>query len=81
MGHAFWKENMEERVKLLESIILNCCVKVTTADLRKVDNFLAPKFPSKGGVMFCTPLPPCPLEKCTSGAYFSLTGYEWSLIC
>ena len=35
MGHAFWKENIEDRVKLLESIVLNCCVNVTTADLRK----------------------------------------------
>ena len=35
MGHAFWKENIEDRVKLLESIVLNCCVKVTMADLRK----------------------------------------------
>ena len=33
MGHAFWKENIEGRVKLLKSIILNCCIKVTTAYL------------------------------------------------
>ena len=27
IGHAFWKENSEDRVKLLESNVLNnCCV-------------------------------------------------------
>ena len=69
----------EERVQVLESIVLNSCVKVTTGDLHKIglkmrewrsENLLAPKFPSKGGVMSRTPLPPCPLEKFTSGAYF-----------
>ena len=35
VGHAFWKENIEYRVKLLESIVLNCCVKVTTVYLCK----------------------------------------------
>ena len=33
MGHAFWKENIEDRRKLLESIILNCHEKVTMTDL------------------------------------------------
>ena len=28
MGHAFWKENIEDRVKLLESNILNKIVVV-----------------------------------------------------
>ena len=40
MGHTFWKENIEEnieeRVKLLESILFNLCVKVTMADLHKI---------------------------------------------
>ena len=36
MGHAFWKENIEDRVKLLESNVLNCCLKITTADLHKI---------------------------------------------
>ena len=36
MGHVFWKEDIEDRVNLLESIILNCCVKVTTANLCKM---------------------------------------------
>ena len=36
MGHAFWKENIQEQVKLLESIVLNCCVTATTADLRRI---------------------------------------------
>ena len=37
MGHAFWKENIEDIVKftLFGSNILNCCVKITTADLHK----------------------------------------------
>ena len=36
MGHSFWKENIEERVKLLESKVFNCCLKITTADLCKI---------------------------------------------
>ena len=35
MGHAFWKESIENRVKVLESNILNCSLKLTTADLCK----------------------------------------------
>ena len=65
MGHTFWKENIEDRVKILESIVLNCYVKVTKADLRKihvgvseVSENLAPKFPSQGGAMSRTPAPP-----------------------
>ena len=26
MGHTFWKESIEDRVKLLELNILNCCL-------------------------------------------------------
>ena len=36
MVPAFWKENIEDRVKLLESNILNCCPKITMADLHKI---------------------------------------------
>ena len=36
MGHAFWKESKEDRVKLLESNVLNCCLNIT-ADLHKID--------------------------------------------
>ena len=36
MGHAFWKENIEDRVKLLESNVLNKIVVLTMADLRKI---------------------------------------------
>ena len=36
MGQAFWKENIEDRVKLLGSNVLNCCLKITTADLGKI---------------------------------------------
>ena len=35
-GHAFWKESIENREKLLESNNLNCCLMITTADLRKI---------------------------------------------
>ena len=57
MGHVFWKENIEDRVKLLESYVLNHRLKITTADLDKIggndiSENLAPKFPSDGG--------PCP---------------------
>ena len=36
IGHAFWKEKIEDRVKLLGINVLNCCLKITTADLRKI---------------------------------------------
>ena len=36
MGHAFWKENIEDSVKLLESNVLNCCIKMTKANLCKI---------------------------------------------
>ena len=36
MGHTFWKENVEDRVKLLESKVFNCCLKVTMAGLREI---------------------------------------------
>ena len=36
VGHALWKENVEDRVKLLESNILNCCQEITMANLRKI---------------------------------------------
>ena len=36
MGHAFWKEVIEDRVELLESNVLNCCLKITKAGLRKI---------------------------------------------
>ena len=36
MGHAFWKENVEDRVKFLESNVLNCRLKITTADLHRM---------------------------------------------
>ena len=33
MGHTFWKESIEDREKLSGSNILNCCLKITMADL------------------------------------------------
>ena len=80
MGHAFWKENVEEGVKLLKSSVLNCCVKVTTADLRKVGlkirewrfRELAPKFHSEVEAMSLTPLPPSPKESAPLAHFFAL---------
>ena len=76
MGHAFWTEDVEDRVKLLESNALNCCLKITTADLSKmvlkwgndVSEDLAPKFP---GIV----------PHSTRGYIFCLTGHERSLTC
>ena len=36
IGHAFWKGNIEDRVKLLESNVLNCCLKITKSNLHKI---------------------------------------------
>ena len=36
MGHTFWKESIEDRGKLLGSNILNCCLKITMADLHEI---------------------------------------------
>ena len=37
MGHGFRKESIEDRVELLlESDVLNCCLKITMADLCKI---------------------------------------------
>ena len=35
MGHAFWEEAIEDTEKLLESNVLNCLLKITTANLHK----------------------------------------------
>ena len=34
--HSFWKEDTEDRVKLLESNIVNCCLKITMTNLCKI---------------------------------------------
>ena len=36
MGRTFWKENIKDKVKLLEPNVLNCCLKITSANLRKI---------------------------------------------
>ena len=36
MGLTFWEENVEDRVALLESNILNCFLKITMANLVKI---------------------------------------------
>ena len=35
MGHAFWKENIEDRV-IMGIKRLNCCLRMTTAYLNKI---------------------------------------------
>ena len=35
MGQAFWKENIEDRVNILGSNVLDCCLKITIANLHK----------------------------------------------
>ena len=35
-GQAFWKGNIEDRVKLLELNVLNCYLRTTMANLRKI---------------------------------------------
>ena len=35
-GQAFWKENIEDRVKLLELNVLNCYLRTTMVNLRKI---------------------------------------------
>ena len=40
MGHPLWKENTEDRVRLLESNVQNSCRKITTADLRKTGQMI-----------------------------------------
>ena len=32
----FWEKNIKDRVKLLGSNVLSCCLKITMADLRKI---------------------------------------------
>ena len=36
LGQAFWKENIEHRVKLLELDVLSCCLQTTVANLHKI---------------------------------------------
>ena len=36
IGHAFWKEKIEDRVKLLGQNAINRCLKITMADLCKI---------------------------------------------
>ena len=36
LGHGFWKENSEDKVKLLELNVLSCCLKLTMAYLHKI---------------------------------------------
>ena len=40
MGHPLWRENTEDRVRLLESNVQNSCRKITTADLRKTGQMI-----------------------------------------
>ena len=85
MGHAIWKKNIEDRVQLLGSNVLNCCLKITMAKLRKIGltmNYVSKNLaPPRAGPCSALHYPLPPSGKCTSGAYFYLTGHEWSLTC
>ena len=86
MGHAFWKENIEDRVKLLGSNVLNCCLKITTANLLKTGltmNYVSKKLaPSRAGPCPSLHYPPSRhQESVPLGAYFYLSGHKRSLTC
>ena len=73
MNHSCWKQNIEERVKLLESKVFNCCLKITTADLCKIGVKMREwhfskllNFQARAGHV----PPPPPPGKCTFGVYF-----------
>ena len=77
MGHSFRKEKIEERVKLLESKVFKCCLKITTADLRKIGVKMREwhfskllNFQVKAGHV----VPPGPPGQCTFGViiFFAL---------
>ena len=37
LGQAFWKENIEDKVKLLElNVLNNCCLQTTMTNLHKI---------------------------------------------
>ena len=40
MGRPLWKENIENKVKLLESNVSTSCRKITAADLRKIGQLI-----------------------------------------
>ena len=62
VGHAFWKENIEDRVKLLEFKVLNCL------------NMTPPIWRERGHVTHSiTPSPPPPpRELCLWSIFFAL---------
>ena len=86
MGHSFRKENIEERVKLLESKVFNCCLKITMAGLREIGvkmrewhfRELSSWISKRGRAMSRLP----PNQESAPLVYiFCLTGHEWSLSC
>ena len=82
MGHVFWTENVEDRVKLLELNVLTCCLQITTADLHNLGlkmrkwRFRGPSSKISGHCpSFHYPLRP-------PGAHiFCLTNHEYFLTC
>ena len=67
MGHAIWKENIEDRVQLLGSNVLNCCLKITTANLRKIGltmNYVSKNLaPPRAGPCSALHYPASPIRK------------------
>ena len=79
-GQAFWKENIVDRVKLLESNILNGCLKIIMADLHKIGpkmrewsfRELSSKIPSEGGPCPSLHYPPPPRKVHLWHIFFAL---------
>ena len=67
MGHAIWKENIEDRVQLLGSNVLNCCLKITMAKLHKIGltmNYVSKNVAPPRAEPCCAPhYPPPPIRK------------------
>ena len=64
IDHTFWQKNIEDRIKLLESNVLNCCLKITTVYLRKIGLKMREwRFKELRGTMSFTPLSPPPREQ------------------
>ena len=67
IGHAIWKENIEDRVQLLGSNVLNCSLKITMTKLRKIGltmNYVTKNLaPSRAGPCSALHYAPYPIRK------------------
>ena len=66
MGHAFCEENVEDREKLLQSNVLNCLLKITTANLCKIG------LKMRAGPCPSLHYPPHPRKVCLWHIFFAL---------